>query len=98
MTHGAPSLVPVEALLSDDPELALVTADMDVWAAAHPCVCEALCECGGVNEHICEICFQPVSEHHDPGHFPARCCPGCPCGVTQEDQGLGDPTDFEDEA
>lgn len=43
--HGAALPVPVEALLSPDPDLWLVTADMRAWLEAHPCECEALCEC-----------------------------------------------------
>lgn len=36
---------PLEVWLGDDPELALVHADMDAWMDAHPCECESLCEC-----------------------------------------------------
>ncbi len=43
--HAAVEPVPVEAALADDPDLYLVHADPDVWRAAHPCDCEALCEC-----------------------------------------------------
>lgn len=43
--HGAPEPVPLEALTANDPELHLATADMDAWADAHPCHCEAICEC-----------------------------------------------------
>lgn len=44
--HGAQSVeVPVEVWMGDDPELALVQADMHVWSEAHPCECEALCVC-----------------------------------------------------
>lgn len=32
-------------LLSDDPELALVHADMAAWHQAHPCNCHAMCTC-----------------------------------------------------
>jgi hypothetical protein len=45
--HGGSVPVPVEAALTDDPELALAWADLDVWAEAHPCECEAVCECDG---------------------------------------------------
>lgn len=32
-------------------------------------------------EHICTVCFQPMTDHHnDPGYFPPRCCHGCGCG------------------
>jgi hypothetical protein len=43
--HGHPSQVPIDALLSDDPDLWLVTADVRAWSDAHACECEALCEC-----------------------------------------------------
>jgi hypothetical protein len=34
------------ARLAADPALALATADLDEWRAAHPCECEGgLCEC-----------------------------------------------------
>ena len=46
MIHGVPSYpFPLDVWLGDDPDVALVVADMDVWADAHPCDCEALCEC-----------------------------------------------------
>lgn len=45
MKHGAPEPVPLEALTADDPELYLAAADMDAWAEAHPCGCDALCDC-----------------------------------------------------
>jgi hypothetical protein len=45
MTHGQSTPVPVDALLADDPDLWLATADLRVWSEAHPCNCEALCEC-----------------------------------------------------
>ena len=35
----------LEQWLTDDPWLALADVDLDVWLAAHPCSCEALCEC-----------------------------------------------------
>jgi hypothetical protein len=44
-THGGSVETPIEAALSDDPELALAWADMAAWHEAHPCECEALCEC-----------------------------------------------------
>ncbi len=44
MIHGQPP-PEFEALLSDDPDLWLITADMQAWSEAHPCECEALCEC-----------------------------------------------------
>lgn len=44
--HGSPTApVPLEVWLGPDPELALVNADMHAWTLAHPCDCEALCEC-----------------------------------------------------
>lgn len=43
--HGGSEPVPLELLLADDPDLALVNADMHAWLEAHPCDCEALCEC-----------------------------------------------------
>ena len=43
--HGHPAPVPIDALLGDDPELWLATADMRAWSEAHPCECEAICEC-----------------------------------------------------
>lgn len=33
---------PWDVILSDDPDLALVNADMHAWLLAHPCDCEAL--------------------------------------------------------
>ena len=45
--HGEPLPVPLDALLADDSELHLVTADMHAWLDAHPCDCEALCTCDG---------------------------------------------------
>ena len=44
--HGQPANpVPLDVFLSDDPDLAMVFADMEAWMDAHPCECEALCEC-----------------------------------------------------
>ena len=43
--HGGPRPIDVTTWLGDDPHLALVTADMGEWVAAHPCDCEALCSC-----------------------------------------------------
>lgn len=43
--HARVSPVPLDAALSDDPDLWLATADPAVWSAAHPCECEALCTC-----------------------------------------------------
>jgi hypothetical protein len=45
MEHGKSEEVNLAVWLSDDPELAMVTADMKAWSEAHPCKCEALCEC-----------------------------------------------------
>lgn len=46
MRHGEPQeAFPVDVWLGDDPELALVHADMAAWHEAHPCECQALCEC-----------------------------------------------------
>lgn len=47
--HGDGQAAPLESLLWDDPELALVYADQHAWMEAHPCVCkteadEAACE------------------------------------------------------
>lgn len=36
-----------------------------------------------MTDHVCEVCFRPMSEHED-DHWPPRCCHGCPCGETQE--------------
>jgi hypothetical protein len=48
MRHGDPKTeVPADVFLSDDPDLAMVHADMAAWMEAHPCECEALCECEG---------------------------------------------------
>lgn len=44
--HGDSHSLDLDVWLGPDPELALVTADMDAWAEAHPCTCPALCECG----------------------------------------------------
>jgi hypothetical protein len=43
--HGRPAPVPIDALLHDDPDIWLAVADMSAWSEAHPCECEALCEC-----------------------------------------------------
>jgi hypothetical protein len=43
--HGETTGVDMAVWLGDDPDLAMVTADLHSWAAAHPCECEALCEC-----------------------------------------------------
>jgi hypothetical protein len=43
--HGQPGPVPIDALLGDDPHLWLAMANMRAWSEAHPCDCEALCEC-----------------------------------------------------
>lgn len=45
MKHGAPTELPLDVWLGDDPELALAVADMDEWALAHPCDCHAMCVC-----------------------------------------------------
>ena len=45
MNHGEGFEIPAEALLSDDPDLWLVGADMKAWSEAHPCECEGVCEC-----------------------------------------------------
>lgn len=36
---------PVTAMLEEDPDMWLVTADMRAWSEAHPCNCEAICKC-----------------------------------------------------
>ncbi len=47
--HGDPApadtLDALAVLDSHDADLALVVADMDTWADAHPCDCDAMCEC-----------------------------------------------------
>ena len=43
--HGETPGLDVAVWLGPDPELALVHADMAAWSEAHPCECEALCEC-----------------------------------------------------
>lgn len=45
LTHGAGDDVDLAVWLGDDQDLALVNADPHAWAEAHPCECEALCEC-----------------------------------------------------
>ena len=45
MNHGASLGIDMSVWLGDDPELALVHADPSAWEEAHPCECEALCEC-----------------------------------------------------
>ena len=49
MRHGDSQTLGFDELLTvwigDDPELSLVHADAHVWMLAHPCDCEALCEC-----------------------------------------------------
>jgi hypothetical protein len=44
LRHAATDEVSADVFLTD-PGLALVHADMGAWLEAHPCVCEALCEC-----------------------------------------------------
>lgn len=51
--HGGSLPVPVEALLSDDAELALAWADMEAWEKAHPCTCP---EDAGLHEEGCPQC------------------------------------------
>jgi hypothetical protein len=43
--HGRHTGAPIDALLDDDPDVWLAVADMRAWVEAHPCECEALCEC-----------------------------------------------------
>lgn len=53
--HGDLPSTPEEAeayALSDDPSLGLVHVDMTAWIAAHPCECEAGCECGSSIEQL----------------------------------------------
>jgi hypothetical protein len=45
LEHGRGGAVPIDALLADDPDVWLAIADMRAWSEAHPCECEALCEC-----------------------------------------------------
>jgi hypothetical protein len=45
LEHGRAEPVPIDALLDDDPDMWLAAADMRAWSEAHPCECEALCEC-----------------------------------------------------
>lgn len=46
MRHGQPAPdMPADVFLSDDPDLAMVEADMAAWHEAHPCECEAMCVC-----------------------------------------------------
>jgi hypothetical protein len=44
LRHAQVDDIPVDVFLTD-PGLALVHADMGAWLEAHPCVCEAHCEC-----------------------------------------------------
>lgn len=50
MRHGDTPAIDVAVFLGPDPELALVHADMNAWAEAHPCDCEALCVCDELPE------------------------------------------------
>ena len=43
--HGGSAPIPLEAAVADDPDLWLVFGDPVAWDQAHPCECEALCEC-----------------------------------------------------
>lgn len=44
--HGGPvEEPPQDVFLSDDPDLAMVHADMAAWLLAHPCDCHADCKC-----------------------------------------------------
>jgi len=45
MGHGDVTGIDIATWLGHDPALALVTADLAAWEAAHPCECEGLCEC-----------------------------------------------------
>lgn len=44
-SHGAAKPIDVAVWLGADSALALVEANASEWSAAHPCECEALCEC-----------------------------------------------------
>ena len=58
VTHLLPDPdVPADVWLSDDPDLALVHADLNAWADAHPCKCEAMC--------VCRCCGDPGDCHED---------------------------------
>lgn len=50
MRHGDSATIDLAVWLGPDPEIALVEADFGAWADAHPCDCEALCECDGPAE------------------------------------------------
>ena len=50
LRHGEGPPADLSVWLGDDPELALVHADLHAWSEAHPCECEALCECEQVSE------------------------------------------------
>jgi hypothetical protein len=43
--HGQPGPLSIDSLLDEDPDLWLAAANMRAWLEAHPCQCEALCEC-----------------------------------------------------
>lgn len=43
--HGAPLPTTPDLLLTADPDLWLVCANLTVWLAAQSCRCEALCVC-----------------------------------------------------
>lgn len=46
MRHGEPQQpVDPDVFLGDDPDLAMVDADLNAWADAHPCECEGICGC-----------------------------------------------------
>lgn len=45
LRHAAVEEPPQDVFFGTDPGLALVHAPMSAWLKAHPCECEALCEC-----------------------------------------------------
>jgi hypothetical protein len=47
---GTGAELPPEVLLLPDPHLWNVWSDMSIWREAHPCDCEAGCECDGFIE------------------------------------------------
>lgn len=64
--HGATPGIRVDVWLGDDPELALVDADLSAYADAHPCTCEGLCQCDPEPDRgVCMNCGRSPEGHED---------------------------------
>lgn len=52
--HGLEAEIPLEALLSDDPDAMMVFANMSAWVEVHGCRGEKGEDCGCVEDEDCE--------------------------------------------